>query len=281
MDFLTLPDIIEHEAYVSWPLPSQVEQDLLLCRAMHAIFSDEFLASQVAMRGGTLLHKVHLAPPVRYSEDIDLVVVGDRPEGHIKRALRRVLEDVLGQPKFSRWDALMLAIRNANRPSRILRMIYSVPSISSSGDRLEIQIETNVTERTPYREIQRLPFEFVFRKKTVKTSVNGFDIHEMLGTKMRALFQRERGRDLFDLYWALTQARPPVDPRIIINAFRHYLELEEATAGRGEFVEALKSRLAKRGFRKDMEQLLRSNLAYEPEEAGALVQDRLLNLLPE
>jgi len=146
---------------------------------------------------------------------------------------------------------------------------------------LEIQIETNVTERTPYRKIQKLPFEFVFRKETVKTSVNGFDIHEMLGTKMRALFQRERGRDLFDLYWALTHASPPVDPRIIVDAFRHYLELEAATAGRGEFVAALKSRLAKRGFRRDMEQLLRSNLAYDPEEAGALIQETLLNLLPE
>lgn len=72
-----------------------------MCRAMAAIFNDRFLHSQVAMRGGTLLHKVHLAPPSRYSEDIDLVVFGDRPEQHIRRALRRVLSDVLGAPKTS------------------------------------------------------------------------------------------------------------------------------------------------------------------------------------
>jgi predicted nucleotidyltransferase component of viral defense system len=29
-------------------------------------------------------------------------------------------------------------------------------------------------------------------------------MNEMLCTKMRALFQRKKGRDLFDLYWALT-----------------------------------------------------------------------------
>lgn len=79
--------ILEHQTVVPWPVLYQVEQDLLLCRAMIAIFNDKFLASQVAMRGGTVLHKVHLAPASRYSEDIDLVIVGDRPEQHIQMAL--------------------------------------------------------------------------------------------------------------------------------------------------------------------------------------------------
>ena len=48
-----------------------------------------------------------------------------------------------------------------------------------------------------------MPFNFPFRDKSIQTRVKGFDIHEMLGTKMRAMFQRKRGRDLFDLYWAL------------------------------------------------------------------------------
>jgi len=65
---LTQPDIIAHESITPWPLATQVEQDLLLCRSMRAIFRDDFLSTQVAMRGGTLLHKVHLAPPSRYSE---------------------------------------------------------------------------------------------------------------------------------------------------------------------------------------------------------------------
>ena len=63
---------------------------------MAALFNDKFLRSQIAMRGGTLLHKVHLIPPARYSEDIDLVVIGKRPESHIAKALRRVLHDILG-----------------------------------------------------------------------------------------------------------------------------------------------------------------------------------------
>ena len=59
---LTRRDVLAHQAFVPWPSQRQVEQDLLLCRAMAALFNDKFLRVQIAMRGGTLLHKVHLAP---------------------------------------------------------------------------------------------------------------------------------------------------------------------------------------------------------------------------
>ena len=88
----------------------QVEQDLLLCRSMIALFNDDFLKSQIAMRGGTLLHKVHLAPASRYSEDIDLVIVGDRPDDQISKAIRLVLGDILGKPTFSAWEEIKLAL---------------------------------------------------------------------------------------------------------------------------------------------------------------------------
>ena len=233
------------------------------------------------MRGGTLLHKVHLAPASRYSEDIDLVVFGNRPEEHIRKALRRVLVDVVGNPKTSVWDALGLAIRNTVKPSRVLRMTYSVPSISEPGTTLDIVVEANVTERTPHRQIVEIPFEFSFRDAPVKTLINGYEIHEMLGTKMRALFQRRRGRDLFDLYWALTLANPPVDPAGIIESFQHYLRKEGNAAGRAEFIGILEAHLGDRGFCSDMDQLLRTGADYDPQKAGEYVKAKLLRLLPD
>jgi hypothetical protein len=54
---LTRQDVLAHQAVVPWPVQHQIEQDLLLCRAMVALFSDPFLKGQIAMRGGTVLHK--------------------------------------------------------------------------------------------------------------------------------------------------------------------------------------------------------------------------------
>jgi predicted nucleotidyltransferase component of viral defense system len=265
---------------VPWAAQYQVEQDLLLCRAMVALFDDKFLSSQIAMRGGTLLHKVHLAPPARYSEDIDLVVVGTRPADHIRRAIRRVLTDFLGTPKASVWDTLALAIRNTVKPSRVLRMTYSARSIIEPNRTLEIVVEANVTERKPHRAVVEMPFSFPFRDKAVQTHIKGFDIHEMLGTKMRAMFQRKRGRDLFDLYWALTKSPTPVDPAAIIASFEHYLKQEGTKAGRAEFIGILDNHLKDRGFCSDMQPLLRTDIAYDPQAAGKYVKAHLLNLLP-
>ena len=278
---ITRQDILAHQAVVPWAAQHQVEQDLLLCRSMAALFDDDFLSGQIAMRGGTLLHKAHLAPASRYSEDIDLVVVGTRPEDHVRRAIRRVLTDVLGEPKTSVWDTLKLALRNAVQPSRVLRITYSLPSIIEPGRMLDIVIEANVTERKPHRVVVEIPFSFPFRNKPVQTRIKGYDIHEMLGTKMRAMFQRKRGRDLFDLYWALTKSAKPVDPAAIIESFQHYMKQEGTTAGRAEFVGILEAHLKDRGFCSDMELLLRHGITYDPQTAGSYVKTHLLSLLPK
>ena len=281
MNPLTRRDVLAHQAAVPWPNQRQVEQDLLLCRAMVALFSDSFLRTQIAMRGGTLLHKIHLAPPARYSEDIDLVVVGDRSEEHIRKALKRVLEVALGKPRTSAWDAIGLALRNTVKPSRVLRLTYSVPSVIEAGTKLQIVVEANMTERRPHRPLVEIPFEVTFGDAPVRTLINGYDIHEMLGTKLRALFQRRRGRDLFDVYWALTQAKPPVEPVAVIESFQHYLRQEGTVAEGDEFVRVLESHLTDRGFCSDMDTLLRTGVDYDPREAADSVREKLLSLLPK
>src|SRR3989338_2564787 len=177
---LTQRDILAHQQQVPWPNLRQIEQDLLLCRAMTALFDDGFLKTQVAMRGGTLLHKVHLAPAARYSEDIDLVVVGDRPESHVTKDLKRALRPVLGKEKSSAWTSLRLAVRNAAKPSRILRCIFKVPSVSSPGRELTIEVEANVSERVPRYELQRLGSELGFRGQLLRSTIVSYNINEML-----------------------------------------------------------------------------------------------------
>jgi predicted nucleotidyltransferase component of viral defense system len=93
---ITAREIAAWRTVTPWANDMMVEQDYLLCRAVEAIFEDDFLSTQVAMRGGTELYKGHLAPASRYSEDIDLVLMSDRPSPHIKKALTRVLRPILG-----------------------------------------------------------------------------------------------------------------------------------------------------------------------------------------
>ena len=55
-----------------WLQDAQVEQDLVISRAVVEMFRVPEIAARPAFRGGTALYKLHL-PVARYSEDIDLV----------------------------------------------------------------------------------------------------------------------------------------------------------------------------------------------------------------
>lgn len=81
--------IIQWREHAPWSDNAQVEQDLIISRALVAIFSDDFLSSQLAFRGGTALHKLFLSPQPRYSEDIDLVQIKSGPIKQIMYRLER------------------------------------------------------------------------------------------------------------------------------------------------------------------------------------------------
>ena len=74
---------------VPWEDIANVEQDLIITRALTDIFADEFLSKELAFRRGTALHKLYLSPQPRYSEDIDLVQINPGP---IKPVLFRLGE---------------------------------------------------------------------------------------------------------------------------------------------------------------------------------------------
>lgn len=93
-------NIIAWRSQAPWPTDAQVEQDLVLSRALIEIFSDSFLANELAFRGGTALNKIFINPPRRYSEDIDLVQVNSKTIGPILEALRGILDPWLGKPHW-------------------------------------------------------------------------------------------------------------------------------------------------------------------------------------
>jgi predicted nucleotidyltransferase component of viral defense system len=71
--------ITEWRDQAPWAADAQVEQDLIISRAVVEIFKAEDLALRLAWRGGTALFMLHLRPGARYSEDIDLVQIASEP----------------------------------------------------------------------------------------------------------------------------------------------------------------------------------------------------------
>ena len=82
-----------------WRLDAQVEQDLVISRALVEMYSVPDIAKRIAFRGGTALYKLYVQPPARYSEDIDLVQIQPEPIGETLDLVRVALDPWLGTPQ--------------------------------------------------------------------------------------------------------------------------------------------------------------------------------------
>ncbi len=250
-----------------------VEQDYLLSQAVAAIFEDKFLREQVAMRGGTVLHKGHLSPASRYSEDIDLVLVGDRPAAHIKKALTRVLKPLLSTPSESIYTTVHLAVRNLIQTSKIIRNTYTYDPTSTEAAFSQLKVEVNINEKKSLFPIVPINiFVPVSNGAPRELQVASYDLDEMLGTKLRALLQREHGRDLFDLWWAWRTSETPnsgitVDPRRVGAAFRFYMAQERRSFNSAEVRKELDRRMSSKKFLVDMNGYLPIGRGYDPKHA--------------
>lgn len=237
-----------------WANQRQVEQDLIISRAIVAIFSDSFLHNELRFRGGTALNKLHFPKPLRYSEDIDLVRTTAGPIRPLLEHLQDVLDPWLGKPRF-------------NQSPVAPKLKYSVEAEDSSSP-IKLKIEINTRERQAYDPPIELSFGVENPWFTGEAAIPTFSREEMLATKLRALLQRNKGRDLFDLDHSLTVFQG-VDPARIVECFQLYLEKAEQAISRAEAQQRMFQKLASPTFFTDMRPLL-------PTDRARALNDRTL-----
>lgn len=250
--------------FVPWKDNAQVEQDLVICRALVAIFSDSFLASQLAFRGGTALHKLYLSPQLRYSEDIDLVQINPGP---IKEIMFRLGEVLYFLPtrvtKQKRYNNTML-----------FRMESEIPPTVQ----IRLKVEINCFEHFNVLGLVKRPFEVKNSWFSGKADLTTYRYNELLGTKLRALYQRKKGRDLFDLYVALT--RGGCDAGEIVQCYKKYMSfVVEKPPTYKQFANNMELKMQDAEFLGDTKNLIRPELSYNPQEAYTLVKEQLIDRL--
>lgn len=254
------------EAYITswrqqapWPDDTQVEQDLVLSRLIVEIADHDLLGDELAFRGGTCLHKLRLPAPARYSEDLDYVRRTGTRIGPFLDALTEISESV-GMRRVG-----------TDTSGSIVNAKYEADPTLGAG-RIRVKIEINIAETDSFLERTAVPFGVDSLWWSGSAEINTFMTEELLGTKLRALYQRSKGRDLFDLWLALTQL--PLDTGQILEAFRHYIGESEFTFP--QLARNLEAKLKDREFRGDLDQLVQSPPSgYDPDQAADLIMSKL------
>jgi predicted nucleotidyltransferase component of viral defense system len=254
--------ITEWSEFAPWQANEQVEQDLIICRSLVELFSDEFIAEKLAFRGGTALHKLFLEPQPRYSEDIDLVQISIEPFGPAIDKIRKLLS-FLGEPKIKQKD------RNTT-------MIFKFESEIQPVQVLKLKVEINCREHFSAFNLKKKIFKVNSSWVNGECNITTYEIEELLGTKLRALYQRKKGRDLYDLFKAL-KTNNSLSKEKIIQVFQHYMKHEvTGILSKASYLKNLEDKMNDPEFLGDTTALLRPDESYDPIEGFALVRKELI-----
>lgn len=248
-----------------WVQDNQVEQDLVICRALVAIFSHPLLSKALAFRGGTALYKLFLKPAARYSEDIDLVQAEAARAGPIMDALHEVLDPWLGKPTFKQSEGRVT-------------FFYRFESEGQPPIKLRLKVEINTREHFTVYGLATQPFAVDSPWFKGECAILTYELDELLGTKMRALHQRRKGRDLLDLHLALKSGA--ADPARIVEVFRRYMDEEGHPTTRAMFEKTFAGKLDDPVFRADIAPLLAPGYEWDIDAAADNVRTRLIEILP-
>ena len=233
---ITEADIAHWQQHAPWPTLEQIEQDLVLSRLIVEIADHPLLGDELVFRGGTCLHKVWLDRPWRYSEDLDYVRRTGGGVGEVLDAIREVAAAV-------GFDRVQTDVRRHPK--------VRLDSTFVRGGRMRLKIELNTFERSPSRPTLTRAFDVDSPWFSGTADVPTFALEELVATKIRALFQRGKGRDLFDLWLAVMKAG--TQPTDIAACFDHYRP-DGWTVARA--VANLDAKLVSRELTSDVERLV-------------------------
>jgi predicted nucleotidyltransferase component of viral defense system len=259
-DFIT-----EWRASAPWVSDRQVEQDLVISRALVEMFSRPTVANALAFRGGTALYKLHVRPAARYSEDIDLVQSQPGGIGPALDAIHDALDGWLGKPQWKQSEGRVT-------------LNYRFESDDVPSARLKLKVEINSREHFTVYGLKYSRFEVSSRWFSGAADVRTYELDELLGTKLRALYQRKKGRDLFDL--ALALEHEGVSPDRILEVFTRYMHEEGARVTRAMFEENLAAKKTDTVFAADITPLLASGQIWDSRAAYDRVWRELIGRLP-
>lgn len=248
-------------AHTPWPDLRQVEQDLIISRALCDLFNDAFLKERIAFRGGTAINKLLFEQPLRYSEDIDLVQSMAEPIGTTVDAIRKALA----------W----LGPCNREQAGHSMHLVFRFSPEAEPDTKLKLKVEINTREHKSLHGFVKYPFKVANPWFSGTTEIVSFMPEELFGTKLRALLQRRKGRDLFDLNEGLVRLGMDVDK--LIACFEHYLAQEGNPISRAEAEQRMLEKLA-RSLTEDISPLLPVGIEFGDPQALAAFE-RIWNAL--
>lgn len=210
--------------------PDVVEKDYALGWALAGIYAHEELAESWVFKGGTCLKKCYFET-YRFSEDLDFTLKDGAhlDEAFLKRAFAQISEWIyehsgLEFPADS--QDFEIIDKSSGKRSCQGKLSYRGPVSPKSGGLPRIKLDLTADERLVLAPVTMPVFHPYSDEPEAGIAVLTYAYEEAFGEKVRALAERTRPRDLYDVInlYRNVEARP--SPAVLLDVLRQKCEFK-------------------------------------------------------
>jgi predicted nucleotidyltransferase component of viral defense system len=239
------------------------ELDYRLTHALGAIFSDPFLRERLCLKGGTALNKLFFPAVNRLSVDLDFNAVGSKAQVLAERG--QVASQVMAL--LTAQDAGYELTHDYRRYEQSTIQAYYVPV--SGGPRQHFKLEISFIERVP--TLGQVAKPLALPAAEPPAAVSTYRLEELAATKLRALYGRRKGRDIYDLAQI---GAFDLDERAMRKLTLYYFYHAKMIFHYPTFRANVAEKLRYRGFADDVRGLIRTNQQFDWQQASQAVLER-------
>lgn len=239
------------------------ELDYRLTHALGAIFNDPFLRERLCLKGGTALNKLFFPAVNRLSVDLDFNAVG--PKAQVLAERGPVASQVMAL--LTAQDAGYELTHDYRRYEQSTIQAYYVPV--SGGPRQHFKLEISFIERVPI--LGQLAKPLALPAPEPPAAVSTYRLEELAATKLRALYGRRKGRDIYDLAQI---GAFDLDERALRKLALYYFYHAKMIFHYPTFRTNVAEKLRYRGFADDVRGLIRTHQQFDWQQASQAVLER-------
>lgn len=192
--------------------PNLVERDYVISWVLSALFGIDALTSAMAFKGGTAIRKVYF-PTYRFSEDLDFTLLPGA-DGLSAADLRGELEGAVALARSAAGLDLQLVSLGQTRAvdgeeAFEGKVEYVGPMRRRAGSLARLKLDITRHEKLAWPpQVLPLIHDYSDRADCARL-ISAYRLEEIVAEKLRAILQRNRPRDVYDLWFLLTQRSVP------------------------------------------------------------------------
>ena len=151
----------------------------------------------------------------------------------------------------------------------IQRRINNLPS--------KLKVEINTTEHFQVLAPRVSPYFIDSEWFKGSCTIVTYELEELIATKLRALYQRRKGRDLFDLWLVFSKGLADINE--VIKIFHRYFKHDGISITRDLFHQNMLQKRLNKDFQVDMNVLLPDQTRWEFDDAFEFVLNNVVSML--